>query len=380
MRFNVNKTGCVFIIIALLLITFASYRFYMSTNRLLFYHRLEDRLNDSAEKFFEKNKNEIPKDGYSSVSINRLVIDKYIKEPIDKEGNKTCTGRSYIYKEDGEYKYQSCITCGDFRNRYVSDSKYCVGTVDDNIFIEATSSNGKEYNSLLSFDNGEYINGEYVAFNFYLNNDDLDKYVIRSENNEMECSNVFSNSCSINLTMSGKYTVYAYSKDNVVIGEKEFSLKFDNSKPNFEISNNDASFSYSYNEDYYEYENNIINLKDNIGIKKVYYTLNDEIKDITDTLSIKENLKSGRYNLFVTAIDYSNNEYSVEIKDLKIYKSIKLIYPDGKEEYFSVITGDKYNNLPGDYDWYLDSKGVALITNNTKVKEGNSYSIYGFSK
>ena len=376
-----NKIGCMFIILALLLITFASIRFYKITSKTLFYHRLENRINESAKEFYSKNENEFKDKLYSSVSVNRLVIDNYIKEPIDKQGNHSCTGRTYIYSENNETKYQTCITCGDFKNRYVSDSKYCTGKVDDIIFIEATSSNGKEYNSLLSYDNGEYINGEYVNFNFYYANKPINKFIVKDNNGkEIECTNVYNNSCSINLMQSGSYIVNVFDKENYIIGEQAFSLKMDNTSPYFEFDNNDNNYTYSYIEDNYEYVNKIINLKDNVGIKSVSYTLNGVTKDITNNLTIKENLYSGRYIISVKAVDYANNEFVLDTNEIEIYKSIKMVYPDGKEEYFSVLDGDSYNNLPSEYDWYLDSNRVALISNNTKVKEGKVYSIYGFSK
>lgn len=371
-----------------------------------YYADIEQELLLAGSEYYSDNQRDRPVDSYNKVELGTLINNKYIEKVLDKNGNDTCEGNVYIYKNAAKYDYQACISCGkksDGTFAYTSEGAYCQNTVKDVIFIDARGDKNEGYSSTLSYENTDWTSANYLNFTFNMNSGVVSKYVITNLST-LETSDCIptNNVCTKKINTTGSYSVMAYGSEGNVIGSsKYFNAKFDRTAPTFDVTLSSGKFRYGFDEKSYHFSSKIINLKDDNGIKSVKYTLTGtkviaQNEDITNTLSIDKDLPSGRYTLTVTVTDVAGNVKRFTGSDyIEVIMPIKITYTDIEGNVFDkgykeVVNGLAYN-YSGDFTFgyntkfpqveayfYLDSAKKNRIYNTTLVNTPEPYTIYAF--
>ena len=128
------------------------------------YSDIESVMKNSAVKYYNSNKSDLPKEINSSVevSVNELVDGKYMKKlsKYVKNKNIVCDGKVVVTNINGNYRYAPSLDCGD---------DYKTKTLAD--FIKNTG-------SVVTSGNGLYE----VGNNYIYRGDDVDNYALLNNN------------------------------------------------------------------------------------------------------------------------------------------------------------------------------------------------------
>ena len=100
-----------------------SYQTFFSSAEETYYKTIESNIMLAASDYFTDHRDELPVgDGYSDVSINKLVSARYIEQVVDSNGKSCNNGTVYAYREDNKYKYEVCLySCGN----HISKGNHC---------------------------------------------------------------------------------------------------------------------------------------------------------------------------------------------------------------------------------------------------------------
>ena len=82
----------------------------------LTYSQMENRILNSAKKYYKENEKELPQNNNetASISTDKLVENKYLKDLTKLSKTKeTCTGNVTVTKNDDAYFYSVTLSCGD---------------------------------------------------------------------------------------------------------------------------------------------------------------------------------------------------------------------------------------------------------------------------
>lgn len=110
------------------------------------YEKLEEKLEVAAEKYMADYPNNLPtkENPVTVVSATTLIQDKYIKELKKYVKDSSCTANVNVYWNEGKYRYQTYLTCNEFKTQMLIDEI-------------------KNSNKISSFGEGLYeMNGELV--------------------------------------------------------------------------------------------------------------------------------------------------------------------------------------------------------------------------
>ena len=147
-----------------------SYQTFFKTGEQRHFEATESDVLLAGNDYFTDHRDELPSgNNISEVSLNDLIVAKYIEDVVDSKGNKCDSenNKVYVYRENNKYVYEVCIECGGFK----SDGKYCDGAVANSIVITAkTKSTKKPYNALATYNSAEYTNNENVLVTFSMLN------------------------------------------------------------------------------------------------------------------------------------------------------------------------------------------------------------------
>ena len=295
-----------------------------------YYETMENELLLAGNEYFSNYRGNKPLTGYNKVDISKLIDNKYIEKLKDTDGKECKVPNNeessvYIYKNENDYLYEVCLICNDYKSK----GNYCGGNVDGVISIKATSNN-KEYNPLLSYSNVSWTNND-VTVEFSMPNTVSKYVVINTANNQKRECTASNNTCTMTFSDTSSYMVEAYN-DGVKVGtEKDFNIKVDKVAPTFDIDETTELIIEALPLTY-SYVNEVKNLKDNLGIKNVIYTLTgngiNETIDITDTTKVNKTLGEGNYKLTVTASDFAGNTTTKTVDFIVKYKYILISKPD----------------------------------------------------
>lgn len=339
-----NKNGftlvelitCILIIALLGIVGMVSYNSVMNKSYETYYQTLEQNILLSGNEYFNDHRSEKPINTYSMVSIENLISKNYIEQVKDKNGNNCSSGNVYIYPNDnGSYEYEVCLECGEYK----SNGKYCTGNIPGEInILSKLKSTNKDYNSLLSYNNVEWVNNDDVKLTL-MHTEDVYKYIIidNSENSQSECLTK-NNQCEKDITKSGSYTIIAMNSDGEKVSQdKTVNIKIDRDYPTFDVD-------YSYlniikGEDSSKNIPIVIkNIKDDSGIKSIEYQFEDkkEILGNDKDYTFSFDLKEGTYNLKVIVTDLSDKQVTKNVEFMVIREDAPLIC------YISVDKPDTY--------------------------------------
>ena len=305
-----------------------------------YYRSLENTLSIAGNEYFNDNRDDKPIDDYNFVDMETLVNHDYMEELKTFDGKSICNPKTgvYIYNDSETTGYEVCLVCGD----YNSGGPFCTGTKLGTIKIAGNinTKNGKAYNPLLSYSSTKWVNAGSVWIHFSIEGKDIkvSKYKIfnaSTNKSEAECK-ATSNKCSKEFLTTGSYYVEAYdASNNKVANRKYFNVKFDYTPPTFELKNVKQEFELTSDNVVFDYENEVINIKDDNGYKDVKYTLtrytpkgpeyivkDEDIKD--KDLRINKSLESGKYDLYITVTDFAGNVSESKHKHITFYIKYKI--------------------------------------------------------
>ena len=87
------------------------------------YEKLEEKLEVAAEKYMNDNTNNLPTETNPTtvVSATTLIENKYVKELKKYVKDSSCTANVNVYWNNGSYKYQTFLTCNEFKTQLFID-------------------------------------------------------------------------------------------------------------------------------------------------------------------------------------------------------------------------------------------------------------------
>lgn len=87
------------------------------------YEKLEEKLEMATYKYLSENPNELPNDTKPTVvvSADTLIENKYIKELKKYVKDSSCTANVLVDYENNNYKYQTYLTCNNFKTEKFAD-------------------------------------------------------------------------------------------------------------------------------------------------------------------------------------------------------------------------------------------------------------------
>ncbi len=382
--FTVMELLASFAIIALILgIGVVSYVFIQKKIEETYYHGLEEGLLLSGSDYFNTNRQERPINSYNEVSLNTLVDSGYSEELVDTKG-KRCSSDSkvYIYQENKEYQYETCLVCGN----YESSGKYCQNLFPDVINVSAkVILTNESYNPLLSYANVMIAKGS-VLTTFKMNNEVSYYTITNISNNEIVRCNASNNQCEQTINDSGSYKVSAYDSNNQrIANERLLSFKIDKEAPNFTI-NYDKRYVINDGTDKKLVKMSLSDIYDDFQVTSLKYrVLKDEkvivnYQELGNSPNINNNLASGSYQMEVVAKDKVERETTKKIS-FDVSYLVKLQFKDDDIEDFEVIKGKNYgylNNLPTSYKNKLDIEWLYnddIYNDNTEVSLGSEHTL-----
>ncbi len=189
-----------------------SYQSFFDVGTNNYYKSIESDVLLAGSDYFMDNRGELPvASNYSEINLNELIDKKYIEEVKSKNGN-ICAGKIVAYKENGSYKYEVCLDCGDYK----SAGTYCTeGSIAKSITITARTANSNTaYNPNLSYERAAYTNNESVIVRLEMKNTEVSKYEIvsTSTGEKKTCTPTSGSICEKEITKTGKYNVTSYDK------------------------------------------------------------------------------------------------------------------------------------------------------------------------
>ncbi len=104
------------IIGVLLVITISFLVFLIIAGGKLTYSQMENRILNSAKKYYKDNEKELPQNNneVATISTDKLVEKEYLKDLAKLSKSKdTCTGNVTVTKNDEAYYYSVTLSCGD---------------------------------------------------------------------------------------------------------------------------------------------------------------------------------------------------------------------------------------------------------------------------
>ena len=111
-----------------------------SKNRALSYDKIEEKMSQAAEKYFNKNKDLLPsiENGESEVDATVLASSGFMKNISSYQKDKTvsCSGRVVVSKSNKYYSFTPYLSCGDKYNTrtLVEQLKKNIVTVDSGLY------------------------------------------------------------------------------------------------------------------------------------------------------------------------------------------------------------------------------------------------------
>ena len=109
---KIISLGLLGIIVLMVIFVFIKNLF---SNHNLSYSKIEDKLVEAAENYYEVHKDELPNNGENkTISIDTLVESEKIKS-LDNylSKNIACTAEVKVYNNDGNYLYIPVLDCGE---------------------------------------------------------------------------------------------------------------------------------------------------------------------------------------------------------------------------------------------------------------------------
>ncbi len=251
---------------------------YININRgvdVTYYKTIEQSLLTAGTNYYSYT-DDLPSvfGDQKEITAKYLFDNGYTEEGqkiVDSRG-KTCDlSKSYVgaYKDSlDKTNYYVCLSCGE----YESDTLPCSGTVNYRLNIRAKKKNSGEVYNL----NGKTWSGEDIEITFETLNDMEEVVVEKATGEEKKCTLEEKNgvkSCSVVVTESGEYQVYARSKE-IESKKEDIKVLIDKTPPLYDIENTGNIEILVQSGLTSTVKNKVKNIKDNeSGIKTIEYSL-----------------------------------------------------------------------------------------------------------
>ena len=348
-----------------------SYRTIFKTAEERYYSAIESNMMLAGNDYFEDHRSELPVGSeYKEVLLSTLVNSKYMEDVKDTKGNICTTGSVFAYRENNKYKYEACLTCGE----YESQGRFCNTVASRVIDARGRKASSEEYNYdvLKSFNSQTYTNDENVYVLLTMAEEyEVEHYVATNINDnsiQTECM-AQNGSCEIEVESTGTYRIIAYDENNkevssryinvkIARGGSDFSLK---AETEYVISKSECSANHTTKDITIEIVPTVLE-----EYKLIQYQLNDGELVNNDGLKINLELASGHYELNVVITNNADNVSTRTISfDVSFFVTIE--YADGDVTNHAVVRGQDYNYLSelpttkDEYDsirWYKNGDEV----------------------
>lgn len=196
-----------------------------SKNSSLDYKGLENKISEAAEKYYNKNKDLLPKDDgvELELSADTLIQEGYLKELSSYQKNKdsVCSAKVFVYKSGDFYGFTPYLDCGsEYKTVLLYEKLADLDTLTD------VTENGVPY---------KVYKGDYA--NNYLKIDDTIWRIIKiNSNNEVTITqSQFNKKTDLSIVWDNRYNTE--KANNFGIGNYELSIVRNSLK---ELYNSDA--------------------------------------------------------------------------------------------------------------------------------------------
>ena len=137
-------------------------------NKSLSYEKIEDKLSQAAEKYYEKNKHLLPSEenGQTEVDSNTLARNKFMNNlsSYQKDKSASCIGRVIVTKSGKYYNFAPYLDCGDkySTKNFAQELKKNIVASDSGLYESAQYDSNNSIKPVYIY-RGEYVDN-FVSF------------------------------------------------------------------------------------------------------------------------------------------------------------------------------------------------------------------------